>query len=112
MPTIGMEVTRFVKSNLQYFAMDVSGQSNARSMWIPCLHDSAALVIVIDSTDKHRLSVLKDEIAILLKSHPDSTKLPILFLANKMDAEGALKPAECVVGLGLDRLKKHNSILL
>ena len=99
-----MEIVKFSRSNLHYFALDTSGSPNSRNLWPICLKDSAALVCVIDASDRDRISVLKSEIAQLLKSeHQNST--PILFLANKLDLKGALSVEECSMALGLsDRL--------
>lgn len=64
----------------------MSGQGRYRSLWEHYYSDVQAIIFVLDSTDKIRIVVAKEEIQILL-NHPDikSTRIPILFFANKVN---------------------------
>lgn len=64
-----------------------------------------AIIYVLDSTDKVRMCVAKDELEHMLshKSIKDE-RIPILFFANKMDKASALTPAECMDELGLSAI--------
>jgi signal recognition particle receptor subunit beta len=86
----------------------MSGQGNGRSMWKICYNDCLGLVIVIDSSDKDRLDILKSEIDLLLQS--TRSNIPILFLANKNDIADCLSINDCTKGLGLDQIKQNHKI--
>lgn len=84
----------------------MSGQGRYRTLWEHYYADVQAIIYVLDSTDQIRLCVAKDELAILL-AHEEirSTRIPILFYANKMDAPGAISPEECMEGMELDNIR-------
>ena len=84
-PTVGFAVEEFSKNNVSFTVYDMSGQGRYRSLWEQYYSDVQAIIFVLDSTDKIRLVVAKDEIKILL-DHPDikSGRMPILFFANKV----------------------------
>ena len=88
--------------------MDMSGQGNGRSLWKTCYKDCLGLVVVVDSTDKERLDVLKTEITLLLQS--SRSNVPIAFLINKIDNPDCLSVSECVLGLNLDQIKLPHRI--
>ena len=83
----------------------MSGQGRYRNLWEHYYKECQGIVFVVDSSDKLRMVVAKDELDMLLQ-HPDirSRKIPILFFANKMDIPGALTPFECSQQLELDRI--------
>merc|ERR1712023_397576 len=85
-PTVGFSVEEFAKDNIQFTIFDMSGQSRYRSLWEHYYRDVQAIVYVLDSTDKIRMAVAKDELEQLL-THKDiaGREVPILFYANKMD---------------------------
>ncbi|CAG0922061.1 unnamed protein product [Notodromas monacha] len=103
-PTIGFSVEKFKYKNVHFTAWDMSGQGRYRNLWEHYYSDCQGVIYVVDSADKLRLAVAKDELDILLK-HPEikSRSLPILVLANKMDLRDALSPVKIVQGLGLDQ---------
>eukprot|EP00002_Diphylleia_rotans_P007430 TRINITY_DN1697_c0_g1_i2.p2 TRINITY_DN1697_c0_g1~~TRINITY_DN1697_c0_g1_i2.p2 ORF type:complete len:114 (+),score=25.78 TRINITY_DN1697_c0_g1_i2:504-845(+) len=83
----------------------MSGQGKYRNLWEHYYKETQAIIFVIDTSDKIRLCVAKDELEVLLE-HPDikARKIPILFFANKMDMPNGMTPVECVQGLELDKL--------
>lgn len=60
---------------------------------------------MIDSSDRLRLVVVREELDLLLQ-HPDISgrRFPILFFANKMDVRDALSSVKIAAGLGLERI--------
>ncbi|XP_043271313.1 ADP-ribosylation factor-like protein 6 isoform X2 [Venturia canescens] len=92
--------------NVSFTAFDMSGHDRYRSLWENYYKDCEGIIFVIDSSDKLRLVVAKEELDMLLQ-HPDiaGRKLPILFLANKMDLPDSLTTVKLVAGLGLDRIQ-------
>ncbi|XP_063989860.1 ADP-ribosylation factor-like protein 6 isoform X2 [Diachasmimorpha longicaudata] len=98
-PTVGFNVEKFA-------SFDMSGHDRYRSLWEHYYKDCQGIIFIIDSSDKLRLVVAKEELDMLLQ-HPDvaSRKIPILFLANKMDLPDSLTTVKLVAGLGLDRIQ-------
>ena len=82
---------KFSDRNVGFTAFDMSGQGRYRNLWEHYYKECQGIVFVVDSSDKLRMVVAKDELDMLLQ-HPDirSRKLPILFFANKMDCKDAL----------------------
>ena len=87
----------------------MSGQGKYRDLWEHYFVDSDAIIFVIDSVDKLRISVVKDELDMIL-SHKTLSSLstPILFYANKMDLEGGMSPTEISNAIGLENIKDRN----
>eukprot|EP00762_Andalucia_godoyi_P000326 ANDGO_03044.mRNA.1 ADP-ribosylation factor-like protein 6 len=102
-PTVGFSVEQFTKNNVSFTVFDMSGQGRYRNLWEHYFKDSNAIIFVIDTSDKIRMVVVKEELSMVLQ-HPDTRGLPILFFANKMDLQTALSPMEVVQLLELDRI--------
>ncbi|XP_057653807.1 ADP-ribosylation factor-like protein 6 isoform X1 [Diorhabda carinulata] len=104
-PTVGFSVERFQNKNLSFTAFDMSGHGRYRDLWEHYYKDCHGIIFVIDSSDRLRLVVVKEELDLLLQ-HPDicNKKIPILFFANKMDSKEALSSVKIAAGLGLDKI--------
>lgn len=76
-----------------------------RSLWETYYKDVGAIIFVIDSTDKIRMCVARDELDSMLK-HSDVAghRVPILFYANKMDLPAAMEPSDVMLNLGLEHI--------
>eukprot|EP00798_Chlamydomonas_sp_ICE-L_P027196 gene27197-2444_t len=105
-PTVGFSVDEFSKGALTFTVFDMSGASRYRTLWEQYYAEAKAVVFVIDSADKFRLVVAKDELDHMLK-HPRLGKVPIIFFANKKDLPTALSPAEIAQALQLEAIKDH-----
>ena len=70
-PTIGFQIEEFAKNNINFTVFDMSGQSRYRNLWEHYYDDTQAIIWVVDSSDKFRLVVIKDELNALL-SHKSS----------------------------------------
>ncbi|XP_055601005.1 ADP-ribosylation factor-like protein 6 isoform X1 [Uranotaenia lowii] len=105
-PTVGFSVERFQNQGVFFTAFDMSGATRYRSLWEHHFKSCQGIVFVIDSSDRMRLVVVKDELEILLQ-HPDisNRRVPILFFANKMDCTDALSSVKIAAGLGLEKIK-------
>uniref|UniRef100_A0A7S1CCX3 ADP-ribosylation factor-like protein 6 n=1 Tax=Bicosoecida sp. CB-2014 TaxID=1486930 RepID=A0A7S1CCX3_9STRA len=104
-PTVGFSVESFSKNGLAFTAFDMSGQGRYRSLWETYYADVQAIIYVLDSTDKVRMCVAKDELDHMLAHKAiKEARVPVLFFANKMDKPSALTPAECMEELGLSAL--------
>uniref|UniRef100_A0A3Q3DRR6 ADP-ribosylation factor-like 6 n=1 Tax=Hippocampus comes TaxID=109280 RepID=A0A3Q3DRR6_HIPCM len=130
-PTIGFSIEKFKTSSLSFTVFDMSGQGRYRNLWehyyksvgsqrrcghrpdafihiaqIVLCREGQAVIFVIDSADKLRMVVAKEELDTLL-NHPDikHKRIPILFLANKMDVRDALSSVKVSQLLCLDNIK-------
>ena len=103
-PTVGFQMEEFNWGNYAFKLFDMSGQSRYREMWTTYLAQVQGILFVLDSTDRVRLCVAKDELGAVL-SNPavaNRSNLPVLFLANKVDLPEAMDPVDLTAGLGLD----------
>ena len=103
MPTVGFNVENFSKNNVAFTVFDMSGQGRYRNLWEHYYKDVGGIIFCIDSTDKIRMCVAKDELEALL-AHAQLRDVPLLFFANKMDRPTAQSPIECVQVLELDKI--------
>ncbi|XP_071957202.1 ADP-ribosylation factor-like protein 6 [Antedon mediterranea] len=105
-PTIGFTVEKFRSLSVNFTVFDMSGQGKYRNLWEHYYKDAQAIIFVLDSSDKLRMVVAKEELELLLKHAEISTRcLPVLFFANKMDMRDALSSVKCSNMLDLDKIK-------
>eukprot|EP00696_Hemimastix_kukwesjijk_P015133 gnl/Hemi2/3262_TR1146_c0_g1_i1.p1 gnl/Hemi2/3262_TR1146_c0_g1~~gnl/Hemi2/3262_TR1146_c0_g1_i1.p1 ORF type:complete len:184 (+),score=40.03 gnl/Hemi2/3262_TR1146_c0_g1_i1:199-750(+) len=104
-PTVGFSVEKFSHKRLNFTCYDMSGHNSYRNLWAFHYKESDGIIFVVDCEDRFRMSVVKNELDIVLE-HPDIVRrrIPILFLANKMDMPEALSPPEVVEMLGLQNI--------
>ncbi|OXB53443.1 hypothetical protein ASZ78_013505 [Callipepla squamata] len=69
-PTIGFSIEKFKTSSLSFTVFDMSGQGRYRNLWEHYYKEGQAIIFVIDSSDKLRMVVAKEELDTLL-NHPD-----------------------------------------
>ena len=105
-PTLGFNVETVNYENLTFQMWDLGGQSELRPYWRCYFPKTNAIVFVIDSTDKDRLDIAKQELFFLIKED-DLKGVPIAILANKQDLEGALSDIEISEKLGLSDIKTN-----
>ncbi|TWW67932.1 ADP-ribosylation factor-like protein 6 [Takifugu flavidus] len=105
-PTIGFSIEKFKTSSLSFTVFDMSGQGRYRNLWEHYYKEGQAIIFVIDSADKLRMVVAKEELDTLL-NHPDikHRRIPILFFANKMDVRDALSSVKVSQLLCLENIK-------
>ena len=105
-PTVGFQVEEFRKKNINFTVYDMSGQGRYRNLWEHYYTDCQAIIYVLDSTDRLRMCVAKEELQLLLDhANIRAKRCPLLFFANKMDVAGAMSPEECMVELELDKIR-------
>lgn len=105
-PTIGSNVEEFVWKNLRFVMWDLGGQQSLRSAWNTYFTNSEFVIMVVDSTDRQRLSLCRDELHQMLK-HEELTKACLLVYANKQDVKGSMTAAEISEQLELTSIKQH-----
>lgn len=81
-PTIGSNVEEVVWRNIHFLVWDLGGQQSLRSAWSTYYTNTEFIIMVIDSTDRERLAVSRDELYRMLQ-HEDLAKASVLVYANK-----------------------------
>ena len=97
-PTVGLNVESLTYKNLEFLVFDVGGK--IKSLWQHYYDNTDALIFVIDSTDKERLWIIKNEI---MKINEDlkfsNTVLLVLF--NKQDRSDIVEYPELLENTGV-----------
>ena len=105
-PTIGSNVEEVVWKNIHFLMWDIGGQENLRTSWNSYYSNTHYVIMVIDSTDRERLSITKEELYKML-NHEDLRKTAVLVYANKQDVKGSMSSAEISQHLNLTSIKDH-----
>ena len=105
-PTVGFQEEKFCRSNINFSVFDMSGQSRYRNLWESYYRGADAVIFVVDSSDRLRVCVAKEELEMLM-SHEDvkDSSTPLLIFANKMDLKGALTAEQCVDEMELEKIE-------
>ena len=69
------------------------GQDKIRRLWRHYFQGTNALIYVVDSSDRDRISDAKDELEKMLQEQ-EMENAALLVLANKQDLPNAMTPAE------------------
>lgn len=105
-PTIGSNVEEIIWKNVRFIMWDIGGQESLRNTWNSYYTNTKFVILVIDSTDRERLTISKEELHKMLACE-DLKKAALLVFANKQDVRGAMTAAEISQQLGLTRIKDH-----
>ncbi|KAI8473789.1 MAG: small Arf-related GTPase [Monoraphidium minutum] len=106
-PTVGFNVDEFSKGGLRFTVFDMSGAGRYRVLWEQYYVEAKAVIFVVDSADKLRLVVAKDELDNMLAHPLLGRNVPLLFLANKRDLPTALAPVEIAQALRLEDIRQR-----
>jgi ADP-ribosylation factor-like protein 5B len=106
-PTVGSNVEELVYKNIRFEVWDLGGQERLRPSWATYYRGTHAVVMVVDSTDRDRIAITKDELFKLLQ-HEELQHAVVLVFANKQDLKDAMTPAEISDALSLHTIKKHD----
>jgi len=105
-PTIGSNVEEIVWKNIRFLMWDIGGQEKIRKDWYTYYTHTEFVIIVVDSTDRERLPVTKEELSNMLR-HDELKKAAVLIFANKQDIKGCMTAAEISNELSLTNIKDH-----
>ncbi|WJX18983.1 hypothetical protein P8452_08727 [Trifolium repens] len=61
-PTVGSNVEELVYKNIRFEVWDLGGQERLRTSWATYYRGTNAVIAVIDSSDRARISIMKDEL--------------------------------------------------
>jgi len=103
-PTIGSNVEEIVCKKSRFVMWDIGGQESLRSSWATYYTNCDFVVLVVDSTDRERLHITKDELYSMLQ-HEDLKKSRLVVFANKQDVKGCMSAAEISQHLSLTSVK-------
>ena len=106
-PTIGFNVETLSYKNLKLNVWDLGGQTSIRPYWRCYYADTAAVIFVVDSTDKDRMSTASKELHLMLQEE-ELQDAALLVFANKQDQPGALSASEVSKELNLVELKDRS----
>ncbi|XP_078531282.1 E3 ubiquitin-protein ligase TRIM23 isoform X2 [Lissotriton helveticus] len=102
-PTIGFNVETVEYKNLKFTIWDVGGKHKLRPLWKHYYLNTQAVVFVIDSSYRDRVTEAHSELAKLLTEKELRDALLLIF-ANKQDVAGALSVEEVTELLSLHKL--------
>uniref|UniRef100_A0A4W4DV64 ADP-ribosylation factor-like 8 n=1 Tax=Electrophorus electricus TaxID=8005 RepID=A0A4W4DV64_ELEEL len=105
-PTIGSNVEEIVVKNTHFLMWDIGGQESLRASWNTYYSNTEFIILVVDSTDRERLAISKEELYRML-AHEDLRKAAVLIFANKQDMKGCMSAAEISKYLTLSAIKDH-----
>ena len=105
-PTIGFNVETVQYKNLRFQVWDLGGQTSIRPYWRCYYSNTDAIIYVVDSVDKERMGISKQELVSMLEEE-ELKKAALLVFANKQDLPGALSAADVSKQLGLAALKNR-----
>lgn len=127
-PTIGFNVEQVTYKNLKFQVWDLGGQTSIRPYWRCYYSNTDAIIYVVDSADRDRIGISKDELLYMLRvsameelcmgwtndellfrlmQEDELAGAILVVLANKQDMEGCMSLAEVHQALGLDALKNR-----
>jgi len=105
-PTVGSNVEEVTHRNIKFQVWDLGGQDKLRRVWRTYYVGAHGVVLVVDSMDRERLPLLREELTALTTSEELRTAA-LLVLANKQDLDGAMTAVEITQQLQLHANKQH-----
>lgn len=99
-PTIGFNVETVEYKNVKFHVWDVGGQEKLRQLWKHYYEGANAIIFVIDSNDRDRINIAKNELDRLLQD-PMLAGATLLVLCNKQDLPHRLTPHQIADALQL-----------
>ncbi|XP_037649306.1 putative ADP-ribosylation factor-like protein 5C [Sebastes umbrosus] len=106
-PTIGSNVEAITVRKTHFLVWDIGGQDSLRASWYSYFGNTEIVILVVDSTDRERLTLTKDELHRML-AHEDLQNAALLILANKQDVKGSMTATEISQCLTLDNISSHS----
>ncbi|CAH8558574.1 unnamed protein product [Schistosoma guineensis] len=105
-PTIGFNVETVVHKNLKFQVWDLGGQTSIRPYWRCYYANTDAIIYVVDSMDKDRVGISKQELFSMLEEE-ELRGAVLVILANKQDISGCMTISEVAQSLGLAAIKNR-----
>lgn len=107
-PTLGFHIQTLCHAGYSLNLWDVGGQKSIRAYWRNYFEQTDGLIWVIDSADRMRLELCKQELLELLQQER-LAGATLLILANKQDVSGALTVQEIALVLELANKEQYKN---
>lgn len=104
--TVGSNVEEVQHKNVKFQVWDLGGQESLRPYWSTYYHNTHAVIMVVDSSDRDRIGLTKTELFAMLAAEEVKEAIVLVF-ANKQDVAGAMSVAEISEALELTSIKTH-----
>ncbi|KAI9591800.1 ADP-ribosylation factor-like protein 1-like protein [Syncephalis fuscata] len=105
-PTIGFNMETVTYKNIKFQVWDLGGQTSIRPYWRCYYANTDAVIYVVDSCDRDRISTSKEELMSMLEEE-ELKNSTLLVFANKQDMPGAMTDVEVTEALGLSTLRQR-----
>jgi len=102
-PTVGFNVETLEYKNINFTVWDIGGQDKIRKLWRHYYQDTQGLIFVVDSCDRDRIEVVREELGKTL-CEEEMRDAAVLIFANKQDLPDAMTASEMTDKLGLHSL--------
>ena len=102
--TLGFHVETLESDNVSFTTWDVGGRMRMRPLWRHYFPQMNAIVFMIDSNDRERISEATEELSKML-NEDDLRERPLLVMCNKQDLPNAMSVAEVTEKMGLHALR-------
>ncbi|KAJ8364501.1 hypothetical protein SKAU_G00133320 [Synaphobranchus kaupii] len=106
-PTVGSNVEEISVRKTRFLVWDIGGQESLRTSWNSYYCDTEIVILVVDSTDRERLTLTREELHRML-AHEDLQNAAVLVLANKQDMKDSMTAAEISQCLTLSSITGHS----
>ena len=106
-PTIGFNVETVAVKATHLTCWDVGGPDKIRPLWRHYYQDTQALIFVIDSNDRDRITESADELEQIVRE-PELNNCPVLVFANKQDLPNAMSVQEISEKLRLNAIRNRS----
>ena len=107
-PTIGLNIETIEYKGILINCWDVGGSARIKMLWRYYYRETQGIIFVVDSSDKDRIAVAKEELDSLLSEELLKDAV-LLVLANKQDISGVLSVTEIAEMLDLTTIKSRES---
>lgn len=105
LPTIGFNVETLEPiEGLRLHVWDIGGQDKLRGIWKFYVKNCEGLFYVVDSSDRERILLAKNELHNLL-DFEDMKKIPVIIIANKQDIQGSMSLLDIEQAMKLNEIK-------
>jgi small GTP-binding protein len=88
---------------------DIGGQDKLRGIWKFYIKNCEGLFYVVDSSDKERIELARNELYNLL-DFEDMKKIPIIIIANKQDLETSMSLSDIEILMRLSEIQNPYQI--
>jgi len=110
-PTVGFNMRRVKKGRVTLKVWDIGGQPRFRTMWERYCRNVNAIIYMVDSADKDKISEAAEQLHKLFENQAGNygtlKGIPLLVLGNKNDLENTLTKEQLQEQLRLDGIESR-----